>query len=173
MTVGYSGLRKAGIEINGAGAKEWASLVGAFFINMGNAELQTYKWLTWIGGDKFEKAKNQDFEFRIGLIYGFVNEQIKEETELKIVRALLGRIKQIYSLRNVIAHNPLAMKQLPEGSWQVMIPNIRDLSNSPVVPGLLKEDFSKAIDDLISSILGLEGIFIGVIRDRDGVEPNI
>jgi hypothetical protein len=81
-------------------------------------------------------------------------------------------MKSIYSLRSVIAHNPVAMKQLPDGTWQMMIPNIMDLTNSNVVPALLKEDLARFVQDLVICIVGLEGLFIGAIRDRDGVEPN-
>jgi hypothetical protein len=173
MAAGYSGLRKMGIEVNSKGSQEWVYMVGAFMVNNGHAEISTYKWLTWIGGEDFENAKGQNFEFRMGLIYGFVAAHVKDDLEKATIRKYLGKMRQIYSLRNVIAHNPVAMKLLPDGTWQIVIPNIKDMSNSPVVPALLKEDFARNIDEMMQCIIALEGIFIGVMRDRDGVEPNV
>jgi hypothetical protein len=151
---------------------EWQSLIGAFMMNSGHAEISTYKWLSWISPEKLEVAKGKDFENRMGYLYGFVKDHIQDEQHKADFRKLLGRMKSIYSLRSVIAHNPVAMKQLPDGTWQMMIPNIMDLTNSNVVPALLKEDLARFVQDLVICIVGLEGLFIGAIRDRDGVEPN-
>lgn len=91
---------------------EWASLIGAFIINFGAAEMASFLWITKfsINQSTRDSAIGQPLSKRLKLVCELVQRSNLAEDYKKRALELWAEVAKLSKTRNIIAHSPFVTR---------------------------------------------------------------
>ena len=125
---------------------KFARCMGQFIMNCGNLEFHTYSWM---------RELSPNFELPIGASHmsgasrvSWIRKRLKASALNKNIRDevfnAMDSVRDVYELRNIVAHGPLFWATCEDGSLIGHIPNVRKMMKGKLSNVVRFSDISKA-----------------------------